>query len=143
MYTGCHAEIKSTSFQIKGLTTSTFQYSHATTPLAPHARSFMMEYDIHTILDALTLAATGIILYCMTSTDVAPTYQKEQDKVKYYYVVGEFMILAATTHFRPLGHGFVSIKAHTLSIEEDERDGRLPTAHCKPPLSSCLNSCTQ
>lgn len=49
--------------------------------------SFMMEYDIHTVLDFLTLAATGIIVYCMTQTDIALTYQKEQDKVQFYYVV--------------------------------------------------------
>ena len=56
----------------------------------PHLKpdcSFMMEYDIHTILDALTLLATGVIVYCMTSTEVALTYQKEQDKVQFYYVV--------------------------------------------------------
>lgn len=51
----------------------------------------MMEYDIHTILDALTLVATGVILYCMTSTDMARTYQKEQDQVRFYFVVGDFL----------------------------------------------------
>ncbi|KAF5832248.1 KDEL receptor B [Dunaliella salina] len=60
--------------------------------------SFMMEYDIHTVLDALTLLATCIIVYCMTSTEVALTYQKEQDKVKSYYVVVPCVVLALIAH---------------------------------------------
>jgi len=47
----------------------------------------MMEYDVHTVLDLLTLLATGIVVYCMTCTGVASTYQKDQDKVKSYFVV--------------------------------------------------------
>lgn len=72
---------------------------HGTAPLqraCPHtclpahlpARSFMMEYDVHTVLDFLTLVATGYVVYSMTGmADVARTYQREQDRVKWYYVV--------------------------------------------------------
>lgn len=48
----------------------------------------MMEYDIHTVLDALTLAATLGVVFCMTATDMKMTYQKEQDIIKFYVVVG-------------------------------------------------------
>jgi hypothetical protein len=43
------------------------------TPLAPPPRdpgSFMMEYDIHTILDLMTAAATAGVLYAMIATPV-------------------------------------------------------------------------
>lgn len=46
-----------------------------------------MEYDLHTLLDALTLVATVAIIYCMTCTNMKVTYQKEQDTVKSYFVV--------------------------------------------------------
>lgn len=49
--------------------------------------SFMMEYDIHTLLDLLTLAATVTVIYCMTQTDMRATYQREQDGMKFFMVV--------------------------------------------------------
>jgi hypothetical protein len=47
----------------------------------------MMEYDIHTVLDGLTLVATGIIVFCMIGTDMRQSYQKEQDRIKAWMVV--------------------------------------------------------
>jgi ER lumen protein retaining receptor len=47
----------------------------------------MMEYDIHTVLDGLTLAATLGVVYCMTLSGMRRTYQKEQDVVKFWLVV--------------------------------------------------------
>ena len=48
----------------------------------------MMEYDIHTVLDGLTLIATVGVIFCMTlQPDVKITYQKDQDKLKFYFVV--------------------------------------------------------
>lgn len=47
----------------------------------------MMEYDIHTVLDGLTLAATVGVIYCMMFSDMKVTYQKEQDIIKAVYVV--------------------------------------------------------
>lgn len=49
--------------------------------------SFLMEKDIHTLLDGLTLAATAAVIYGMRFTAVRQTYQKEQDTVKLLYVV--------------------------------------------------------
>ena len=49
--------------------------------------SFMMEYDIHTVLDGLTLVATGTVLYAMIATSVKNTYQSDLDSVKFYFVV--------------------------------------------------------
>lgn len=50
--------------------------------------SFAMEYDIHTVLDALTLLATGGVIFCMlVQPQIKQTYQKEQDRVQFYYVV--------------------------------------------------------
>ncbi|KAG2482328.1 hypothetical protein HYH03_018737 [Edaphochlamys debaryana] len=56
--------------------------------------SFMMEYDIHTVLDGLTLIATLAVVYCMTATDMRLTYQKEQDMIKFYYVLVPCALLA-------------------------------------------------
>ncbi|GIL62715.1 hypothetical protein Vafri_16886 [Volvox africanus] len=66
--------------------------------------SFMMEYDIHTVLDALTLLATLGVVFCMLFTDMKNSYQKEQDVVKFYYVLVPCAVLAfvakpSTSHF--------------------------------------------
>ncbi len=47
----------------------------------------MMEYDIHTVLDALTLGATAVVVFCMVATEMRASYQKEQDKLSAVYVV--------------------------------------------------------
>lgn len=49
--------------------------------------SFMMEYDIHTLLDALTLCATTAVIYALTATPIKNTYQADLDSVRWYYVV--------------------------------------------------------
>lgn len=46
----------------------------------------MMEYDVHTILDLLTLAATIWVLYELRFP-LKDTYQADQDSVQSYYVV--------------------------------------------------------
>ncbi|KXZ43737.1 hypothetical protein GPECTOR_81g185 [Gonium pectorale] len=66
--------------------------------------SFMMEYDIHTVLDGLTLLATLGVVYCMTAADMKVTYQKEQDIIKFYYVLVPCAVLAlvakpSTSHY--------------------------------------------
>ena len=48
--------------------------------------SFMMEYDIHTLLDFLTLFATLWVIYELRFP-LAASYQSEQDSVYSYYVV--------------------------------------------------------
>lgn len=48
--------------------------------------SFLMEYDIHTILDGLTLAATAWVIYELRGP-LKGTYQADQDNVQAYYVV--------------------------------------------------------
>ena len=53
--------------------------------------SFMMEYDIHTVLDFLTLVATVWVIYTLR-IPLKDTYQEEQDSVQTYYVVG-YLIL--------------------------------------------------
>jgi hypothetical protein len=65
------------------------KFLHLSTTLANNftPSSFMMEYDIHTVLDGLTLLATLGVIYCMLFTEMKKTYQKEQDIVKFYYVV--------------------------------------------------------
>ena len=49
-------------------------------------RSFMMEYDVHTVLDLLTLAATAWVIYTLRVT-LKDSYQNEQDTIQTYYVV--------------------------------------------------------
>lgn len=52
------------------------------------ALSFMMEYDIHTVLDGLTLTATVGVVFCMLlQPAVKQTYQRDQDKLYWYLVV--------------------------------------------------------
>lgn len=48
--------------------------------------SFMMEYDIHTVLDFLTLAATAWVIYELM-LPLKDTYQGDQDTIQWYYVV--------------------------------------------------------
>lgn len=46
----------------------------------------MMEYDIHTVLDFLTLIATVWVIYTLR-IPLKDTYQEEQDSVQTYFVV--------------------------------------------------------
>ena len=46
----------------------------------------MMEYDIHTVLDLLTLIATVWVIYTLR-IPLKDTYQEEQDSVQTYFVV--------------------------------------------------------
>ena len=48
--------------------------------------SFMMEYDVHTLLDALTLVATAWVIFMLRVT-LKDTYQQTQDTIELYYVV--------------------------------------------------------
>ena len=52
----------------------------------PPECSFLMEYDIHTVLDFLTLAATLWVIYELR-VPLKDTYQSEQDSVQTYFVV--------------------------------------------------------
>lgn len=70
--------------------------------------SVMMEYDIHTLLDGLTLLATlgvlGAMLY--PSSPVRQTYQPDLDSVRWWVVAAPCALLALlahpqTTHFLP------------------------------------------
>ena len=54
--------------------------------LARLPRSFMMEYDIHTLLDFMTLFATLWVIYTLRFP-LKASYQAEQDSVYSYYVV--------------------------------------------------------
>ncbi len=45
-----------------------------------------MEYDIHTVLDFLTLAATAWVIYELI-LPLKDTYQGDQDTIQWYYVV--------------------------------------------------------
>ena len=48
--------------------------------------SFMMEYDIHTILDGLTFLATLVVIYLLYGP-LRSSYQSEEDSVQTYFVV--------------------------------------------------------
>ena len=52
----------------------------------------MMEYDIHTVLDFLTLIATVWVIYTLR-IPLKDTYQEEQDSVQTYFVVRNFSTL--------------------------------------------------
>mmetsp|Transcript_41770 Transcript_41770/g.124946 ORF Transcript_41770/g.124946 Transcript_41770/m.124946 type:complete len:178 (-) Transcript_41770:45-578(-) len=66
-----------------------------------------MEYDVHTVLDGLTLLATGAVVYCMAvPREIAQTYQREQDRLKWYFVVVPSLGLAFLAHPRT-SHAFL------------------------------------
>ena len=53
--------------------------------------SFVMEYDIHTILDTATLAATLFVIY-MIRFKLRSTYMLDKDNFALYYVVRTILI---------------------------------------------------
>lgn len=59
--------------------------------------SFMMEYDVHTVLDTLTFLATAWVVYNMY-IPLAHTHQKELDTVHTLYVAGPCAVLALLVH---------------------------------------------
>ena len=59
--------------------------------------SFMMEYDIHTVLDLLTLVGTGSVIYALYGP-LKETYQKEQDSLNPLFIVGPCLVLAMIAH---------------------------------------------
>mmetsp|Transcript_28994 Transcript_28994/g.55570 ORF Transcript_28994/g.55570 Transcript_28994/m.55570 type:complete len:284 (-) Transcript_28994:895-1746(-) len=59
--------------------------------------SFVMEYDIHTFLDLLTLGATLWVEYMMR-VPLKSTYNDELDTIKTHYVVLPCLALAAIAH---------------------------------------------
>lgn len=61
----------------------------------------MMEYDIHTLLDGLTLLATFGVLYALWFTPIKNTYQSELDSVKFYYVVRAVVQVLYVAHEQP------------------------------------------
>uniref|UniRef100_A0A0E0QUC0 ER lumen protein-retaining receptor n=1 Tax=Oryza rufipogon TaxID=4529 RepID=A0A0E0QUC0_ORYRU len=59
--------------------------------------SFVMEYDIHTVLDTATLAATLFVIY-MIRFKLRPTYMVDKDNFALYYVVVPCAVLALLIH---------------------------------------------
>ncbi|KAG2580537.1 ER lumen protein-retaining receptor erd-2.2-like [Panicum virgatum] len=59
--------------------------------------SFVMEYDIHTILDTATLAATLFVIY-MIRFKLRSTYMLDKDNFKLYYVVVPCAVLTFIAH---------------------------------------------
>ncbi|KAL5232416.1 hypothetical protein ABZP36_031192 [Zizania latifolia] len=59
--------------------------------------SFVMEYDIHTILDTATLAATLFVIY-MIRFKLRSTYMLDKDNFALYYVVLPCAALALLVH---------------------------------------------
>ena len=61
----------------------------------------MMEYDIHTVLDGLTLVATLWVIYEMRFV-LKNTYQADQDSIQTYFVVrGTALLQTPGSHGRP------------------------------------------
>ena len=69
-----------------------------------------MEYDIHTILDGLTLAATAWVIYELRGP-LKGTYQADQDNVQTYYVV---RILTCLTLPHTFLHYILSLRRTAL-----------------------------
>ncbi|KAL0412429.1 UNVERIFIED_CONTAM: ER lumen protein-retaining receptor [Sesamum radiatum] len=59
--------------------------------------SFVMEYDIHTILDMTSLATTSWVIY-MIRFKLRSSYMEDKDNFALYYVVGPCAILALLIH---------------------------------------------
>lgn len=82
---GCRCVVQD-SFQCKECCDCFLRWSYPVTVSVVAMHSFMMEYDIHTILDALTLAATVYVIYMMMF-QLKHTYQVELDTILTAYVV--------------------------------------------------------
>eukprot|EP01023_Acetabularia_acetabulum_P066079 TRINITY_DN8853_c0_g1_i4.p1 TRINITY_DN8853_c0_g1~~TRINITY_DN8853_c0_g1_i4.p1 ORF type:complete len:296 (-),score=23.48 TRINITY_DN8853_c0_g1_i4:185-1072(-) len=59
--------------------------------------SVTMEWDLHTLLDFLTLAGTGWVIY-MVWFKLQHTWQKEQDVIQAWYVAVPCLVLAFLSH---------------------------------------------
>ncbi|KDD74845.1 ER lumen protein retaining receptor [Helicosporidium sp. ATCC 50920] len=59
--------------------------------------SFMMEYDIHTVLDLLTLIATGSVVYALRGP-LRDSYQRELDVLGHAWVLLPCAVLALVAH---------------------------------------------
>lgn len=59
--------------------------------------SFMMEYDVHTVLDLLTLGATGWVVYSLRGP-LRGSYQPELDSINPLLVAGPCLLLALLAH---------------------------------------------
>uniref|UniRef100_M8BK70 Putative ER lumen protein retaining receptor n=1 Tax=Aegilops tauschii TaxID=37682 RepID=M8BK70_AEGTA len=59
--------------------------------------SFVMEYDIHTVLDTATLVATLFVIY-MIRFKLRSTYMVDKDNFALYYVVIPCAVLALVVH---------------------------------------------
>ncbi|XP_031126496.1 ER lumen protein-retaining receptor erd-2.2-like [Ipomoea triloba] len=59
--------------------------------------SFVMEYDIHTVLDLATLATTLWVIY-MIRFNLKSTYMEDKDNFALYYVVVPCAVLALLIH---------------------------------------------
>jgi len=57
----------------------------------------MMEYDIHTLLDLMTLIATGGVVYALR-VPLRNSYQADQDMVHTLFVAGPCLLLAIIAH---------------------------------------------
>lgn len=68
--------------------------------------SFVMEYDIHTLLDFATLATTLWVIY-MIRFKLKSSYMQDKDTILLYYVIGPCAILALLIH-PPTSHHFIN-----------------------------------
>ncbi|CAA0815625.1 ER lumen protein retaining receptor family protein [Striga hermonthica] len=59
--------------------------------------SFVMEYDIHTVLDMATLATTLWVIY-MIRFKLRSSYMKDKDNIALYYVVIPCAVIALLIH---------------------------------------------
>lgn len=55
--------------------------------------SFVMEYDIHTLLDLATLATTLWVVY-MIRYNLRSSYMEDKDNIAHYYVVSLLLKMA-------------------------------------------------
>lgn len=59
--------------------------------------SFFMEYDIHTLLDFLTLCATGFVIYMMRGP-LHHTYKSQDDTMHPLIIIAPCALIAVFTH---------------------------------------------
>ncbi|RWV93202.1 hypothetical protein GW17_00044362 [Ensete ventricosum] len=59
--------------------------------------SFVMEYDIHTVLDTATLATTLWVIY-MIRFKLRPSYMEDKDNFAIYFVIVPCVLLALAVH---------------------------------------------
>lgn len=112
-----------------------------------------MEYDIHTVLDGLTLAATLWVIYELRGP-LKSTYQAEQDNIQAYYVVSGLCLALPSVTLKALCccHQYLEVEGPnqviiqvivtaSLACERLQTQGNCSAAGSKDAMHDAVLAC--